>query len=31
MIDYIAQHKRRLTWMPDLYSKLKPKALGWAR
>lgn len=31
MIDYIAQHKRRLAWMPGLYYKLKPKALSWAR
>ncbi|MBL1418477.1 MAG: acyltransferase [Moritella sp.] len=31
MIDYIAQHKRRLAWMPGLYYKLKPKALSWAK
>lgn len=30
MIDYIAQHKRRLAWMPSLYYKLKPKAFSWA-
>lgn len=31
MIDYTAQHKQRLAWMPWLYYKLKPKALQWAR
>ena len=30
-IDYIAQHKQRLAWMPGLYYKLKPKALRWAK
>jgi acetyltransferase-like isoleucine patch superfamily enzyme len=30
-IDYIAQHKHRLAWMPGLYYKLKPKALSWAK
>lgn len=31
MIDYIAQHKQRLAWMPGLYYKLKPRALKWAK
>lgn len=31
MTDYIAQHKHRLAWMPNLYYKLKPKALVWAK
>lgn len=31
MIDYIKQHKKRLSWMPGLYFKLKPKAMSWAK
>jgi acetyltransferase-like isoleucine patch superfamily enzyme len=30
-IDYQAQHKRRLSWMPWLYFSLKPKHLAWAK
>ncbi|MFT7583043.1 MAG: acetyltransferase-like isoleucine patch superfamily enzyme [Myxococcota bacterium] len=29
--DYIAQHKRRLSWMPWLYFALKDEQRGWAR
>ncbi|WP_228729873.1 acyltransferase [Shewanella avicenniae] len=28
--DYIAQHKKRLSWMPWLWYRLKPKHLVWA-
>ncbi|MEH6736042.1 MAG: acyltransferase [Shewanella sp.] len=30
-IDYQAQHKKRLSWMPWLYFSLKPKHLTWAK
>ncbi|QDE30580.1 acyltransferase [Shewanella polaris] len=30
-IDYQAQHKKRLSWMPWLYFSLKPKHLLWAK
>lgn len=30
-IDYQAQHKQRLAYMPWLYFSLKPKHLSWAR
>lgn len=30
-IDYQAQHKKRLSWMPWLYFSLKPKHLSWAK
>lgn len=30
-IDYQAQHKNRLCWMPWLYYRLKPKHLVWAK
>lgn len=30
-IDYQTQHKKRLSWMPWLYFKLKPKHLVWAK
>lgn len=29
-IDYIKQHKKRLSWMPWLFYSLKPKHLEWA-
>lgn len=28
---YITQHKRRLSWMPWLYYRLKPTHLAWAK
>ncbi|AZG35543.1 MULTISPECIES: acyltransferase [Shewanella] len=30
-IDYQAQHKKRLSWMPWLYFSLKTKHLAWAK
>ncbi|MEH6465829.1 MAG: acyltransferase [Shewanella psychromarinicola] len=30
-IDYQAQHKKRLSWMPWLYFSLKAKHLAWAK
>lgn len=30
-IDYQAQHKKRLSWMPWLFFSLKPKHLQWAK
>lgn len=30
-LDYITQHKKRLSWMPWLYYKLKDKHLSWAQ
>lgn len=29
-MDYIAQHKKRLSWMPWLYFTLKPEQRAWA-
>ncbi len=29
-MDFVAQHKRRLSWMPWLYFSLKPEQRAWA-
>ncbi|CAG9296076.1 acyltransferase [Celerinatantimonas diazotrophica] len=30
-VNYIEQHKQRLSWMPWLYYRLKPRHLSWAK
>ncbi len=30
-VDYRAQHRHRMSWMPWLYFRLKPKDQAWAR
>lgn len=30
-LDYTNQHKQRLSWMPWLYYRLKPRHLSWAK